>query len=205
MDHALPRSFDLPVQWILIASVTIVTVLGWVLKPLQAALILDPYRVRHGGHVHRLLTAGWVHGSPTHLLFNMISLFFFADPVLKALGPATFLALYISAVVLGFVPTTLRHMNNPKYRSLGASGAIAAVMFSAILFNPKMKLYVMLIPIPVPAALFAVGYLIYNVWQSRRVSDGVNHDAHFAGAIYGVLFTYVFEPAKVTHALKTLL
>lgn len=204
MHGALEVGSTLPVTWILIGSVAIVSVLGWVFKPLQAALILNPYRVRHSGHVHRLLTAGWVHGGVAHLLFNMISLYVFAAPVLKVFGETKFLALYLSAVVLGFVPTTLRHMNNPKYNSLGASGACAAVMFSAILFEPKMKLYLMFLPIPVPAVLFAIGYLVYSAWESTRVSDGINHDAHFAGAIYGSLFTYVFEPARVERAIRSL-
>lgn len=205
MPDALARPSILPVTLALIASVAVVSVLGLLFRPLRDALLLIPFRVRHHGHVHRLLTAGWVHGDASHLLFNMLSLYFFADPVLRVLGPARFVALYVSAVIVAFVPTTLRHMGNPRYASLGASGAVAAVMFSAILLNPKLQLYVMFVPVPVPAAIFAVGYLAYSAWQSHRPSDGVNHDAHFAGAVYGSLFTYVFEQAAVTRAIKSLL
>jgi membrane associated rhomboid family serine protease len=204
MPNAPARALALPVTWLIIASVVIVSVLGLIFKPMRNALMLNPYLVRHRGHVHRLLTAGWVHGSVTHLAFNMVSLYFFGDEVLKVLGPAIFLALYVSAAVLAFVPTTLRHMGDPRYNSLGASGAAAAVMFSAILLNPKLKIYVLLIPIPVPAVIFAVGYLIYSAWAARGEKDGINHDAHFAGAIYGVIFTYVFEPARVERAIKSL-
>jgi membrane associated rhomboid family serine protease len=178
-------------------------VLGFLSKPLRDALLLHPFRVRHQGHVHRLLTAGWVHGGASHLVFNMLSLYFFAEPAHKVLGPGRFLALYISAVIMAFVPTTLRRMNNPKYASLGASGAVSAVMFCAILLDPKLKLYVMLIPVPVPAAVFAIGYLIYSAYSAHTAKDGVNHDAHFAGAIYGVIFTYVFEAERVTRAIKS--
>jgi membrane associated rhomboid family serine protease len=198
------RALALPVTLLIIASVAIVSVLGLVIKPMRNALMLNPYLVRERWHVHRLLTAGWVHGSISHLVFNMLSLYFFGDEALKVLGPATFVALYVSAVVLAFVPTTLRHMRNPKYNSLGASGATAAVMFSAILLNPKLKIYVLFIPIPVPAVFFAIGYLIYSAWSAHAERDGVNHDAHFAGAIYGVIFTYVFEPALVQKAIKSL-
>jgi len=188
---------------LLIASVVIVSVLGWIVKPMRRALILNPYRVRKNWEVHRLLTAGWLHTDAAHLIFNMLTLYFFADDAMRVLGGTTFLALYISAVIMAFVPSTLRHMQNPNYNSLGASGAVSAVMFSAILLNPKLQLYVMFIPIPVPGILFAVGYLVYSVWHARRGGDNVNHDAHFFGAIYGALFTYVFEPTRVENTLKS--
>lgn len=203
--HAGPTTEFAPtVPQILIASVVVVSLLGWLIKPLQRALILIPYRVRESFQVHRLLTAGWVHKDVTHLIFNMISLYFFADPALKVLGITTFLALYISAVVVAFVPTTLRFMTTPNYASLGASGAVTAVMFSAILLNPRLKLALMFLPIPIPGLVFAGLYLIYSVWQSYRAGDGINHDAHLFGALYGVIFTYAFEPKLVETALKSL-
>lgn len=188
----------------LIASVVAVSLLGWLIKPLQRALTLIPCRVRDSFQIHRLLTAGWVHKDVTHLAFNMISLYFFADTALRVLGVTRFLALYVSAVVVAFVPTTLRYLRTPNYSSLGASGAVTAVMFSAILLNPKLRLQLMFLPVPVPGLVFAVGYLVYSVWHSYSAGDGVNHDAHLSGAIYGVLFTYAFEPTLVERALKTL-
>lgn len=205
MKDVLASARTLPIPLFIIASVAVVSVLGWVIKPLRDALLLRPFRVRHDGHVHRLLTAGWVHGDPAHLVFNMLTFYFFAGPVLRVLGPGAFLALYVSAVVLAFVPTTLRHMGDPKYGSLGASGAVAAVMFSAILLDPKMKLHILFVPVAVPGVVFGVGYLLYSAWGSRRSGTGVNHDAHFAGAVYGVIFTVVFEPDRVQRAVKSLL
>lgn len=205
MPDVLARPLALPVTVILMASVAVVSVLAWLFRPLRDALLLNPFRVRHGGQVHRLLTAGWVHGDASHLLLNLLSLYFFAEPVLRVFGATRFLALYISAVILAFVPTTLRHMGNPGYNSLGASGATTAVMFSAVMLDPALKLYVMFVPIPVPAALYAVVYLAYSAWQSRGARQEVNHDAHFAGAVYGALFTYVFEPARVGSAMKSLM
>lgn len=205
MHDIQARLLALPVQVLLIASVVIVSLLGWLFKPVQGALILNPFRVRANGHVHRLLTAGWVHSNISHLVFNMLALYLFAAEPLRVLGTTRFLVLYVSAVIMGFVPTTLRHMRNPRYLSLGASGAVAAVMFCAILFNPKLRLYIIPIPVPVPAIAFAVGYLAYSAWHSYRPSDGINHDAHFAGAVYGVLFAYVFEPAHVKRAIESLM
>jgi membrane associated rhomboid family serine protease len=194
---------SLPVHLILIATIVIVSIIGMSSDSVKRALILNPYRVRHDGHVHRLLTAGWLHGDFAHLAFNMITLYFFANDVLRVLGPVRFLALYLSAVVMGFVPTTLRYMNKREYSSLGASGAVAAVIFSAILLVPKLKMYLMFVPIPVPGIVFALVYLVYSAWHSRTASDGVNHDAHFFGAVYGAMFTYAFEPARVERTIKS--
>jgi membrane associated rhomboid family serine protease len=198
--RAFPELLTIPIA--LIASVVIVSVLAWLWKPLKRALILNPYRVRERWEVHRLLTAGWLHADGTHLIFNMLTLYFFADDVLRVIGPARFLVLYVSTVVVAFIPTTLRHMRRPDYNSLGASGAVAAVIFSAVLLYPGLKMQLMFIPIPLPGVVFAVGYLAYSVWHSYSAGDNVNHDAHFSGAIYGSVLTYLFEPAKVERTLK---
>jgi membrane associated rhomboid family serine protease len=203
--HDVPaRLLPSTIPGILIASVVIVTLLGWLIKPIQRAFILSPYRVRENWEIYRLFTAGWLHTDLMHLVFNMLSLYFFVDPALGKLGVTPFLALYISAVIVAFIPTTLRYMGKPNYYSLGASGAVTAVMFSAILLNPKLKLYVMFIPYPVPAIWYAIGYLAYSVWQSYSADDGINHDAHLSGAFYGALFTYAFKPEAVESTLKSL-
>jgi membrane associated rhomboid family serine protease len=111
----------------------------------------------------------------------------------------------VTAAVVAFVPTTLQYMRNPKYRSLGASGAVAAVMFSAVLLYPGMSVGIVFLPFTVPAWLYGLLYLAYTAWQSYRGRDGVNHTAHFAGAIYGALLTYVMEPQRVTTTLHRLL
>ncbi len=188
---------------VIILSVFVVSALGWIFPAVKTALILTPHRVREKGEVHRLLTAGWLHGDGNHLVLNLLTFYFFASLPLRALGPATFVALYVSAVVVGFVPTTIRHMKDRRYASLGASGAVTAVMFSAIALEPGTRLRLLFLPFSVPAPLFAVAYLAYSVWNSHRARDGVNHDAHFTGAIYGVAFTYVVAGAQVTRALKS--
>lgn len=205
MHSSLAPVLALPVPVLLIASVALVSLLGWLVKPIQRALILHPYRVRKNGEVHRLLSAGWVHSGVAHLAVNMLTLYFFAGETMRALGVTRFLVLYVSAVIVASIPTTLRHMRNPAYCSLGASGAVAAVMFSAVLLYPKLKLHLMFIPIPVPGLVFAVVYLVYSAWSSRGAGDNINHSAHFSGAVYGALLTYVFEPAQVERTLKSLL
>jgi membrane associated rhomboid family serine protease len=204
MHAPLDRTLaSLPVHLLLIASIVIVSLLGFAFDSVKRALILNPWRVRKNGEVHRLLTAGWLHGDASHLAFNMISLYFFAYETARALGTLRFLLLYFTAVVVAFIPTTLRYMNRSNYNSLGASGAVAAVMFSAILLYPKLRMTLMFLPIPVPGIVFALAYLAYSAWHSYTSGDDINHDAHFSGAIYGALLTYALEPARVTRTLKS--
>jgi membrane associated rhomboid family serine protease len=192
----------LTVALIVMASVAVVSLIAWAIKPLKYAMILNPYRVRTGFQVHRLLTAGWIHADPGHLIFNMITLYFFAAPVERALGSVLFLVLYVSGVVVSFIPTTLRHMKNPNYNSLGASGAVAAVMFSAILLDPNLKVSLVFLPIGIPGIFYALGYLAYSAFSSWRAKDGVNHGAHISGALYGSLLTFILEPTRVARTLQ---
>jgi len=187
---------------LLMASVVLVSLVAFASRPARQALLLNPYRVRTKGEVYRLLTAGWVHGDAQHLIFNLFSLYFFAEDTIRVLGVTRFFVLYLSAVIVAFIPTTIRHRNNPKYNSVGASGAVAAVMFSAVLLYPKMKLMLMMLPIPVPGIIYALCYLAYSAYRSFVGNDEINHDAHFAGAIYGALLTYLFEPARVERTLR---
>lgn len=190
---------------LLIASVVVVSIVAWVVPGLKGKLLLSPYAVKHRGQVYRLLTGGWVHADVTHLLFNMLTLYFFADRLLAMLGLVRFMALYFSAVVVAHIPTTLRRMNDPKYGSLGASGAVAAVIFSSILLFPDMKLALLFLPVAVPGFVYGLAYLAYSAYSSYRARDGVNHSAHFVGAVYGAALTFVMEPERSLHAVQRVL
>ena len=198
------RLLDLPVTVLLILSVLVVSLWGWIFKPAQRWMILIPYRVRHGGEVHRMFTAGWAHANLSHLFFNMLALYFFAGWTTQTLGTPRFLILYLTAVVAGFVPSTLFNLENPRFATLGASGAVAAVMFSGILLHPTRRLFLLFMPLPIPAVVFAAAYLAYSVWHSLDQGDGVNHDAHISGALYGSLLTYLFEPERVERSIRIL-
>lgn len=201
MNQPLAQILGLPAEWFLMGTVLVVSLWGWIFRPIQRALMLLPDRVARG-EVHRLLTAGWVHADLWHLALNMLSLHFFAGHVIKALGVPRFLLLYASAVVVGFVPTTLRHLRNPRHASLGASGAVAAVMLAAVLLYPKLPIRIMFLPTPVPGLVFAIGYLVYSLWHSVSAGDGIDHDAHLSGAFYGALLTWLYEPARVERTLR---
>jgi membrane associated rhomboid family serine protease len=139
-----------------------------------------------------------------HLAINMLALYFFTEQTVHILGTARFLFLYLSAVVVAFVPTTLLHRREPSYASLGASGAIAAVMIAALLLHPRLKIQVLFMTEPVHGAMLAVAYLVYSLVRAQVGGDGVNHGAHFTGALYGALLAEVFEPARVERSVRSL-
>jgi membrane associated rhomboid family serine protease len=134
----------------------------------------------------------------------MITLFFFGraiEPVFVAkIGVVGFVAFYLSAIVMAIMPTYFRHQHDSHYRSLGASGAVSAVLFSYILFAPWSLIFVFFMP--VPAILYAVAYIGYSIWMDRRGGDDINHSAHLWGAAYGVMFTLLMEPDVLGHFLR---
>jgi membrane associated rhomboid family serine protease len=161
-------------------------------------LILWPPAIDRRKQYDRLITHGFIHADFGHLLFNMITLYFFGSQIerlfLPYIGWIGFTLFYLSAIVVAILPTYLRHRHDAQYRSLGASGAVSAVLFAFILVDPWSKIYIFLIPIGIPAVLFGALYIGYSIWMDKRGSDNVNHSAHLWGAGYGVLFTLVMEP-----------
>jgi membrane associated rhomboid family serine protease len=196
---------ELTVPNILAATVIVASIIAWIVPPLRRGMMLIPWRVKSRFEFHRLLTNGWVHADIAHLAFNMITLWFFADQVDRALGDVQFLILYVSAVIVSSIPTTIRKRNDMRYASLGASGAVAAVIFSAILLFPNIKLSLMFLPIPLPGWAWALVYLGYSVFAGLRSRDGINHEAHFWGAVYGAIMTFAFEPDRSMRTIRDLL
>ncbi|HEY8077194.1 MAG TPA: rhomboid family intramembrane serine protease [Labilithrix sp.] len=192
------------VPLILIASVIATSVLAWIVPPLRRGMMLIPWRVVSRFEIHRVLTNAWVHADIAHLTFNMLTLWFFADGVDRVLGDVRFLLLYITAAIASSLPTTVRKHADMRYASLGASGAVAAVIFSAILLEPNLRLGIAFVPIPIPGWAWAIGYLAYSVFAGIRSRDGINHEAHFWGAVYGAALTFVFEPDRAARTVQQL-
>lgn len=160
-------------------------------------LVLRPYLVARGKHVETLVTSGFVHGDMGHLLFNMVTFYFFAFPMERFLGTGPFLLLYFLGLVLSSACSIVSQRNNPAYATLGASGAISAVLFAYIIYFPMSELIIFPIPIPIPAFLFAIGYVAYSMWASKNSRDNINHDAHLCGAVTGIGFVVVTDPGAL--------
>jgi len=163
--------------------------------------LFRPYWFLRKKQYPTLVTSGFVHADLGHLIFNMLSFYFFAFPLEKQIGPVRFAALYFLGLVVSDLGTYFKHRGNPEYASLGASGAISAVLFAAIVYFPWMKLFIIPIPLPIPAPLFAVGYLAYSWWSARQTRGRINHDAHLGGALFGLLFVLVTDPAAFSNLL----
>jgi len=153
----------------------------------------------------RLISSGFLHVDFSHLLFNMLTLYFFADVLLINLGTVSFIAIYIVSLLAGNVLTYLYHKNEMYYSAVGASGAVSGVLFSAILLFPKMSLYLMFIPIPIPAYLVGIGYLAYTVFGMKKQLGNVGHSAHLGGAVAGILLTLAIIPNLIQTRSLTLL
>jgi len=166
--------------------------------------LFRPYWFLRRRQYATVVTSGFVHADLPHLIFNMVTFWFFAFPLEKQVGSVRFAVLYLLGLVVSDLGTYFKHRHDPQYASLGASGAISAVLFAAIVYFPWMKLFIIPIPLPIPAPLFAVGYVAYSWYSARHVRGRVNHDAHLGGALFGLLFVLVTDPAAFAQLLSWL-
>jgi len=181
---------------LLIAVTVLASWLAFNNARLMERLILWPPAIQRRHQYDRLVTHGFIHADFQHLLFNMITLYFFGRLIERFfstyIGETGFLLFYLSALVVAILPTYLTHRNDAGYRSLGASGAVSAVLFAFILLQPWSMIYVFFLPLP--AIVYGVLYVGYSIWMDRQGRDNINHSAHLWGAAYGVLFTLLLEP-----------
>ena len=149
----------------------------------------------------RLLSSGFLHVDQSHLFFNMLTLYFFAEPVIQFIGVPKFLAVYFGSLLAGNLFAMNFHKKEPYYSAVGASGAVMGIVYSAIMLNPGMNLYMFFIPIPIPAYVFGVGYLLYSMFGMKKNWGNIGHSAHFGGAIGGYVLTIALYPQIVTQNL----
>ncbi|MEP7314763.1 MAG: rhomboid family intramembrane serine protease [Pseudomonadota bacterium] len=150
------------------------------------------------------VSSAFVHADYPHLIFNMITFWMFGIGLERVLGSARFACLYVAGLVLSQLGTWYKHRNNPDYATLGASGAISAVLFASIVYMPTQTLIIIPFPFPIPAPLFAIGYLAYSWWSARQNKGRINHDAHFGGAVAGLAFVALVDPQAYSRALEQL-
>lgn len=189
---------------IIIAITAIISLLGLFYYPkIIDVCIMIPYRTVRQKSWYEMITSGFVHANITHLLFNMITLFFFGPILEQVIGPVSFLTLYFSGLIFSSLPSIYRHKDNQQYATLGASGAVEAVLFGFIVLFPFESLYLFLIPIPIPAILFGVLFIGYSIYASKQEGK-INHEAHIAGALWGIIYMLLFVPNTVDHVLTLL-
>lgn len=160
--------------------------------------------IRSGEQI-RMLSSGFLHADMTHLIFNMLTLWFFAPVVISYLGDFSFLLVYFGSLIFGSLLTMVFHKNDYGYRAVGASGAVTGVLYSAILLQPDMMLGIFFV-IPMPAYIFGILYLLYSIYGMKAKNDNIGHTAHFGGAVGGYLITLLKEPTLlVDHTLMVIL
>ena len=191
---------------LLIAATALVSIPAFQDRRLMDNLLMEPYMVLARGQWYRMVTHAFVHANWPHLLVNMFVLYSFGNYVEILYGRITstpaalmYLILYFGGVVFASIPSLVRHGKNPGYKAVGASGAVSAVLFAEILLLPTQAVNIMFIPIDIPAWLFGVAYLIYSWYMDKRGGDHVAHDAHFYGAVFGIIFTTAMEPDLLFH------
>lgn len=191
---------------IIIVITAIVSLVALSNRTVMNRLIMWPPAMQRGQY-DRFITYGFVHADGTHLLFNMFTLFFFGRAIENFYRPyfggLGFVLFYLAALVVSMLPSYLKHKDDPNYLSLGASGAVSAVLFAYILFAPWNLIYVFFIP--VPAIIYALLYTAYSVYAAKRGQDNINHSAHLWGAAFGVIATIAIQPALMQRFIAKLL
>jgi len=188
-----------PVACVIFALTIAVSAIAFSSDWVYENFILHPASVYHGKGLHTLITSGFIHADLMHLFFNMFSFYFFAFTLEGILGHWQFALLYSLSLILSDLPTVARYKDNYNYRSLGASGAISAVIFSFILFDPLAGMGFVFLPgIDIPAVVFGALYLVYCSYASKRQLGNINHDAHLFGAISGIMITIILKPHVLT-------
>lgn len=166
-------------------------------KGFNDRLFFEKYKFNIGdikrGKKYQILTSGFLHVDTSHLFVNMLTLFFFANVVIYALGSIGFIVVYLTSLVLGNLLSFYFHKDENEYNAVGASGAVMGILYSAILLQPDMMLGLFFI-IPIPAYVFGIGYLLYTIYGMKSRRDNIGHDAHFGGAVGGLIFTIVLAP-----------
>src|SRR3546814_534039 len=192
-----------PIASFILLFTVITSIYAFSNPSIYGKFMLHPYSINRGQNIYTILTSGIVHRDWSHLLFNMFTFFFFGFPLERLLsqmstwGHWQFLLIYILGIIFSDISTIIKEKDNYNYHSLGASGAICAILFSFILFNPTMSIYFFFIPIPIPAVVFGFLFLGYCVWAARSARDSINHDAHFYGAITGLVLTIIDRKSVV--------
>lgn len=188
---------------VIVIITVLVSIVGFQNRDLLSRFMFNAYLVKHVHQWYRVVSHALIHSGWMHLAVNMWVLWLFgkmSEQYFMAYrgtaGMFGYGALYLGGILFSTLPSFQKHQDNFNYNALGASGAVSAVLFSSIYFNPTMDLYLMFIPIPIPAVLFGIGYLALEWYLDKKSNDNVAHDAHFWGAAFGFLFSILMVPSQ---------
>ncbi len=178
------------------------------LKGFNNSMFFNKYKFQIGAIHHkeyiRLFTSGFLHVDMSHLLFNMITFYFFANNIIYGFGSLNFLIIYFVSLMIGNILTFLYHKDNTYYSAVGASGAVSGILFASILLSPHDSYYLMFIPVPIPAYIVGVGYLAYTMFGMKKQLGNIGHSAHLGGAISGLLLAMLMQPELIQTRSLTL-
>lgn len=199
------------VTLIIIVVTVIVSIIAFGNHQMFRRLAFNAYDIKHFKNSYRFLSYALIHADWIHLLINMMVLYSFGRVVEQyygfyfgTKGILYFILLYVGGTALSTLPSYGKHKDDYSYTAVGASGAVSAVVFASIIFDPLSKIYLFLIPIGIPSIIFGVLYLIYSAYMGKKNIDNVGHDAHFWGAVFGFVFTIVLKPSLLTRLFATL-
>jgi membrane associated rhomboid family serine protease len=192
---------------IIIALTCVISYTAFNNQKLMADWILLPYLTLKDKQHYRFVTYGFLHADFMHLLFNMMTLYFFGSMIESfynsKMGMFGYAVFYLGGIIVSVLPGAMQHSKDPKYATLGASGAVSAVLFAFILFKPWTTLLIFFVPCP--AIIYAVLYVAYSIWQDKKGGDNVNHSAHLWGAAYGVAATVLVQPSLISNFINALM
>ncbi len=198
-------------SFIIIALTVGTSIYAWKNDEVFNKLKLNPYMVIQRQEYARLLGHGFLHADYSHLIFNMFTLYFFGGFVERYFrvifdnGNMIFILFYLIAIAVSSTPALIKHKNNHYYSAVGASGAISAVLFTSILLDPFLPIGFLLIPIRIPGFVFGILYIIISLYLSKKNMDNIGHDAHIAGAVFGIIFPIVLKPSLINHFINTII
>jgi len=200
------------INFVIIAVTVLVSILAWNQEELFAKLKFNPFLTKERKEYWRILSYGLIHADWIHLAINMFVLYSFGSVVIQYFayvfpgnGIFYYLLLYIGGLAISVAPAFGKHKDNPYYNAVGASGAVSAVLFSSIVFDPMNKIYLFMIPVGIPAVVFGILYLVYSVYMDKKAQDNVGHDAHFWGGVFGFALTIALKPSLFLHFINQII
>lgn len=199
------------ITYIIIGITVLVSFLAFGNEKLMSSFMFNPYVIDNRKQYYRFITAGFIHADLMHLIFNMYALYLFGGIVENTLielfqmnGLWLYVVLYFSALIMSSMFSFYKHKENPNYNALGASGAVSAVLFASIIIYPTQSLMIFPIPFFIPSYILGPLYLAYTYYMSKKGTDNIGHDAHFFGALWGIIFILVLWHDALTNFLSQL-